>query len=311
MIVAVDRDEITADVAARLIAGQFPQWAGLPVVPVELNGWDNTTFRLGEELSVRLPSADGTAGQVAKEHRWLPALAPHLPLPVPVPVAMGDAAGEFPRPWSVYRWLAGEPADGDRVTDLPRLAASLAGFLTALQDVDTSGGPPAGEHNFFRGGPLAVYHEQTRRLIGLTAGDIDVGAAAAVWDAAMASTWQRPPVWVHGDVTGSNLLVAHGGLCAVIDFGGLAVGDPACDLVMEWTFFAGESAAVFRRGLGLDEATWARGRGWALWKALLMVAEEMEGRGDGRDAARRFGWRYTPRQVIDRVIADHARAGGP
>jgi aminoglycoside phosphotransferase (APT) family kinase protein len=310
MIVAVDRAEITADVAARLVAGQFPQWAALPVVPVKLNGWDNTTFRLGEELSVRLPSTDGTTEQVAKEHRWLPVLAPQLPLPVPVPVALGRPAGEFPRPWSVYRWLAGEPADGERVTDLAGFAASLAGFLATLQAIDTGGGPPAGKHNFFRGGPLATYHEQTQRLISLTAEKIDAGAAAEVWDAAMASTWRRPPVWVHGDVTGSNLLVADGALCAVIDFGGLAVGDPACDLVMAWTFFTGDSAAVFRRGLGLDEATWARGRGWALWKALLMVAEETEGRGDGRDAARRFGWRYTPRQVIDLVIADHARAAG-
>jgi aminoglycoside phosphotransferase (APT) family kinase protein len=308
MIVAVDRAEITADVAARLVAGQFPQWAGLPVVPVKLNGWDNTTFRLGAELSVRLPSADGYADQVAKEHRWLPFIAPHLPLPIPVPVAMGRPTGEFPRPWSVYRWITGQPAEPGQVRDLAGFAASLAGFVTSLQAIDASGGPPGGEHNFFRGGPLAVYDAQTRRLLSLTAGEIDADAAAAVWDAALASTWQRAPVWVHGDVTGSNLLVAGGDLCAVIDFGGLAVGDPACDLVMEWTFFTGDSTAVFRRGLGLDEATWARGRGWALWKALYMLAEEMAGRGDGQDAARRMGWRHTPRQIVDLVIADHARA---
>ena len=108
MIVAVDRSEVTADVAARLVAGQFPQWADLPVVPVKLNGWDNTTFRLGEALSLRLPSADWYTAQVAKEHRWLPVLAPLLPLPVPEPVAMGRPTSEFPRPWSVYRWIAGE-----------------------------------------------------------------------------------------------------------------------------------------------------------------------------------------------------------
>jgi aminoglycoside phosphotransferase (APT) family kinase protein len=310
MIAAVDRTEITADVAARLVAGQFPQWAGLPVVPVKLNGWDNTTFRLGEELSVRLPSADGYTEQVAKEHRWLPVLAAHLPLPVPVPVALGRPTREFPRPWSVYRWLAGEPAAPGQVTDLARFAASLAEFLVALQAVDTTGGPPGGAHNFFRGGPLITYDEQTRQLLGRTADEIDAGQAAQVWDAALSSTWDRPPVWVHGDVTGSNLLVAEGELCAVIDFGGLAVGDPACDLVMEWTFFTGDSAAVFHAALGLDDATWARGRGWALWKALLMVAEELDGRSDGEDAARRMGWRYTPRQIVDLVLADHARAAG-
>lgn len=306
----MDRDTITADVAARLVAEQFPQWSGLPVVPVKLNGWDNTTFRLGDDLSVRLPSADRhtaqIAKQIAKEHRWLPILAPSLPLPIPVPVALGRPSDEFPRPWSVYRWIAGEPASPDQVADPATFASRLAEFLAALQAIDASDGPPAGEHNFFRGAPLTTYDQQTRQLIRLTARDIDTSAATKVWDAALASTWERPPVWVHGDVTGSNLLAAKGALHAVIDFGGLAVGDPACDLVMEWTFFTGASAAAFRRGVHLDEATWARGRGWALWKALLMIADEREGRRGGHDAARRFGWQHSPRQIVDLVIADHA-----
>lgn len=310
MIASVHREAITADVAARLVAAQFPQWASLPVVPVTLNGWDNTTFRLGDELSVRLPSADGYTAQVAKEHRWLPVLAPGLPLPIPEPVAMGRPSDEFPRPWSVYRWIAGKPASADQVADPVRFASRLAAFLAALQAIDSSDGPQPGEHNFFRGGPLATYDQQTRQLIRLTAGHVDASAATRVWDAAMASTWERPPVWVHGDVTGSNLLIADGALHAVIDFGGLAVGDPACDLVMEWTFFTGAGAAAFRRGLDLDEATWARGRGWALWKALLMIGDEKEGRGGGHDAARRFGWRHSPRQIVDLVIADHAWRDG-
>jgi aminoglycoside phosphotransferase (APT) family kinase protein len=155
--------------------------------------------------------------------------------------------------------------------------------------------------------PLATYDEQTRRVIRLLADDIDAGAAAAVWDAALASAWERAPVWVYGDVTGSNLLARGGELCAVIDFGGLVVGDPASDLVMEWTFFAGDSAAEFRRGPRLDEATWALGRGWALWKALPAIADEKEGRGNA-PAARRFGWRHGPREIVDLVIADHARS---
>ena len=129
----MDRDPITADVAARLIAGQFPQWADLPVVPVNLNGWDNTTFRVGSELPVRLPTADRYTAQIAKEHRWLPILAPRLPLPIPVPVALGRPSEEFPRPWSVYRWIAGEPASADQVADPAKFASSLAGFLAALQ----------------------------------------------------------------------------------------------------------------------------------------------------------------------------------
>jgi len=307
MIAVVNRGEITVDVAARLVAVQFPQWAGLPVVPVTLNGWDNTTFRLGEELSVRLPSGGFYAEQVGKEHRWLPFLARQLPLPIPEPVAMGRPGDGFPWPWSVYRWLAGEPASVGQVTDPAGFAAVLAGFLAALQAVDASDGPPPGEHSCFRGAPLATWDEQTRRLIRLVADDIDAEAATGVWDTALASTWERAPVWVHGDVTGSNLLVADGGLRAVIDFGCAAVGDPACDLVMEWTFFTGDSAEVFRRGLNLDEATWARGRGWALWKALLTVGDAKEGGSDPLDAGRRLGWRHSPREIIDRVITDHAR----
>jgi aminoglycoside phosphotransferase (APT) family kinase protein len=301
MIVAVNKDEITADVAAGLVAAQFPQWAGLPVTPVTLNGWDHTTFRLGDELSLRLPNSDSCIPQVAKEHRWLPVLARHLPLPVPEPVAMGHPGDGFPRPWSVYRWIAGEPASAGQVARPAGFACGLAGFLAALQAIDASDGPPAGRHNFFRGGPLAKWDEQTRRLIRLTAGDIDAMAATSVWDTALASTWEQPPVWVHGDLAPSNLLVAGGALHAVIDFGGAATGDPACDLVMQWTFFTGYSAAAFRRGLHLDEATWARSRGWALWKALVTIGEGKGGAGAGQAAARR---------TIGRVIADHARSAG-
>ena len=305
MIVVVSSDEISADLAARLVADQFPQWAGLPVRPVRLNGYDNVTFRLGEELSIRLPSADRYVAQVRKEHRWLPVLARHLPLPIPEPVAMGRPSWGFPRPWSIYRWIEGEPAAVGRVADLAGFASGVAGFLTALQAINASDGPPAGAHNFFRGGPLATYDEQTRRLIRRTADDIDAEAATGVWDTALASTWERAPVWLHGDMAPSNLLVAAGALHAVIDFGGVAVGDPACDLVMEWTFFTGDSAEVFRDELHLDEATWARARGWALWKALVTIDKD-----GAHAAARQFGWRRSPREIIDIVIADDARLTG-
>jgi aminoglycoside phosphotransferase (APT) family kinase protein len=225
-------------------------------------------------------------------------------------VAMGRPGDGFPRPWSVHRWIAGEPAGAGKVADPARFAFALAGFLAALQAIDASDGPPAGAHNFFRGGPLATWDEETRHLIRLTADDIDAKAATSVWDTALASTWEQAPVWVHGDVTGSNLLVAGGALHAVIDFGGAAVGDPACDVVMEWTFFSSDGAAAFRRGLHLDEATWARGRGWALWKALVTIGREKEGGDDAQAAARQFGWRYGPRRIIGRLIADHARSAG-
>jgi aminoglycoside phosphotransferase (APT) family kinase protein len=314
MIAVMERDEITAEVAGQLVADQFPQSAGLPVVPVGLNGWDNTTFRLGGELSVRLPSGEDYVPQVSKEHRWLPVLAGQLPLPIPEPVALGRPAAGFPWPWSVYRWIEGEPACLGQVADLAAFAAALAGFLAALYGIDASGGPPPGLHSAFRGGPLTTWEEQTRTAIDLLAQDIDARAAIGVWETALASSWQQRPVWVHGDVAASNLLLSGGALHAVIDFGCAAAGDPACDLVMAWTFFPGQAAAVFRRGLPFGEATWARARGWALWKALVTLSGVQRG-GDGGQAAeraaRRFGWRYSPRQIIDRVIADHARPIGP
>ena len=303
----MNKADITPAVAARLVAAQFPQWADLPVVPVPLDGWDNTTFRLGNEFSVRLPSGDGYVAQIEKEHRWLPILARQLPLRIPEPVALGAPGPEFPRPWSIYRWIEGDHATVDRVANMTTFAADLVAFLTALYAIDASDGPPSGTHNFFRGGPLDVYDAQSRESIDLLAEDIDAEVATEVWDAALARTWDRPPVWVHGDVVGSNLLVAEGRLRAVIDFGCSGVGDPACDLVMAWTFFDGKSTEVFRSGFDFDDATWARGRGWALWKALNTVVREKHGDADANAAARRVGSRIGAREVIDAVLTDHRR----
>jgi aminoglycoside phosphotransferase (APT) family kinase protein len=306
-IVAVKKSDITPAVAARLVATRFPQWADLPVVPVTLDGWDNTTFRLGDHLSVRLPSGDGYVAQIEKEHRWLPVLAPRLPLPIPEPVAIGRPGAGFPRPWSIYRWIEGDHATVERIADPATFAADLAAFLAALYAIDATGGPPPGTHNFHRGGPLDVYDAQTRASIEELAREVDADAATEVWGAALDSSWDRPPVWVHGDVTASNLLVSERRLAAVIDFGCAAVGDPACDLVMAWTFFTGESAEVFRSALPFDDATWARARGWALWKALLTLAHERDHRADVRPAAERVGWRIGAPEIVEAVLADHRR----
>lgn len=303
----VKKADHTPLVAARLVAAQFPQWAGLDVVPVALDGWDNTTFRLGDEFSVRLPSADGYVAQVEKEQHWLPILARRLPLEIPEPVAVGQPGAGFPRPWSIYRWIEGEPATADRIASLTAFAADVAAFLIALQAIDADGGPPPGAHNSFRGGPLATYDPQARESIQLLADEVDVEAATEVWESALASTWHRPAVWLHGDVAPSNLLVVDGVLRAVIDFGCAAVGDPACDLVMAWTFLFGESAEVFRSKLALDADTWARARGWTLWKALITVAGARQQRIDAAAAADRFGWRISAGNVIARVVADHSR----
>jgi len=263
---------IDASLVRHLVAAQFPQWAHLPIRPVEFGGWDNRTFHLGEQMTVRLPSAAAYALQVEKEQRWLPKLAPHLPLPIPVPLAMGQPGDGYPWHWSVYRWLDGEVATIEGIADLRQFALDLADFLVALYRVDATGGPAPGPHNFYRGGPLTVYDGETRQAIAALEGTIDTDAATAVWEDALAATWRGSPVWVHGDVAAGNLLVETGRLSAVIDFGSSGVGDPACDLAIAWTLFIGESREIFRAAIPLDEATWARGRGWTLWKALITLA---------------------------------------
>lgn len=302
---ALDKADITPELVSRLVASQFPQWAGLPVSRVQLDGWDNTTFRLGTTMSVRLPSADAYVAQIEKEHRWLPILRTQLPLPIPEPLAQGVPALGFPRPWSIYRWIDGETASSATVRDLTQLAGDLAAFLGALYRCDATHGPAAGAHSHARGGPVVVWDGFTRDALERLGSEIDVAGAAEVWDAAVDSRWERPPAWVHGDITGTNLLVQGGRLRAVIDFGCSAVGDPACDTTIAWTLFADESRAAFTSQLPLDEATWARGRGWALWKALLEMMADLSSPGHAEQSAIRFGWRHSPRQVVTEVIADH------
>jgi aminoglycoside phosphotransferase (APT) family kinase protein len=280
----------------RLIRAQFPQWADLPIRAVEAGGVDNRTFRLGDDMTVRLPSAAGYAAQVDKEQRWLPLLAPQLPLPIPAPLARGSPAEGYPFDWSVYRWLDGETAVRERIHDLVAFATTLADFLIALQRIDPTGAPPAGRHSFFRGCPLTVYDAETRSAIDQLHGDVHEAAATAVWDAAVVAARPAVPVWFHGDVAAGNLLVRNGWLAAVIDFGCCGVGDPACDLAIAWTLLSDESRNAFQSALGVDAATWARGRGWALWKAVITLVEYRNA--ESADAVEAS-------HVIDEILADH------
>lgn len=282
----------------RLVAAQFPQWADLAVRPIARSGWDNRSFHLGEHMIVRLPSALDYAVQVEKEHWWLPRLAPLLPLPIPVPLAMGEPTRGYPWRWSVYRWLEGETATPERIADLRDFARTLAQFLIDLQCIDPTDGPAPGAHNFYRGGSLTTYDVETRQALVVLKGTIDVDAAAEIWAEALATSWNRSPVWIHGDVSAGNLLVQDGRLSAVIDFGACGIGDPACDLAIAWTLFRGESRQVFRGMLPLDAGTWTRGRAWALWKALIVAAGLCDAHPfDVQDAP--------PLRVINEVLADH------
>jgi aminoglycoside phosphotransferase (APT) family kinase protein len=260
-------DEVDIDVSLvrRLLAAQFPQWGDLPIDRVASAGTDNAIYRLGDDMSVRLPRIHWATGQIEKEQRWLPILAPQLPLAIPVPLAKGDPGEGYPWHWCVSPWLPGEDATAEHIRDLDEAAVDLAAFIAALQRIDITGGPRPGRHNFFRGVPLAVRDDHLRKAIAHWDGLVDIDAVKAAWEAALeAPVWDGPPVWIHGDLVPGNLLVAGGRLSAVIDFGCLGVGDPATDLIVAWTLFSGESRDLFRAALGVDDATWARGRGWAL-----------------------------------------------
>ena len=295
------RAGIDAGLVARLVSAQYPRWAGLPVRPVEVDGHDNRTYRLGEDLTVRLPTAGGyvaggrEGGPVAARPRPAAASA------VPVPVATGRPGQGYPFPWSVRRWWPGETARADRVEDLSALATSLAGFVRALQAIDATDGPRAGTHSFHRGASLTYYDGETAAALEalgpVLGGRLDTGRARAVWDAALAATFTGPPVWFHGDVAAGNLLVGGGGLTAVIDFGTCGVGDPACDLAIAWTLLSGESRAAFRAGVEQDPGAWARARGWALWKALISIDP---GAGPPEQVAAHL-------HVVDEVLADADR----
>ncbi|MFI7678126.1 aminoglycoside phosphotransferase family protein [Actinophytocola sp. NPDC049390] len=262
---------IDDDLVRRLVAGQFPRWADLPVRRFPSGGTVNAMYRLGDDMVVRLPLVAGGAGDVATERAWLHRLAPHLPTPIPEMLGAGQPAEGFPWPWSVYRWLAGENPEEGALDDPDRLAEDLAGFVAAMRGVTLSGAPPA-----YRGGPVASLDAPTRAAIeqlrGIPEEGVDCDAAVGVWDEALRTPgWDGPPVWLHADLMPGNLLVSGGRLTAVIDFGCLGTGDPACDLFPAWNLLPVSARQVFREALGVDDATWLRGRARTLSQALIAL----------------------------------------
>lgn len=261
-------EELDVDVAtaARLVAEQLPALAGLAVRAVPSIGTVNAVFRLGDDLCLRLPRVPAWAESLDRELRWLPELAPHLPLPVPVPVAVGRPGAGYPLRWAVLRWIDGEPYADDVVDDETVAARDLARFVRALRAVDPTGAPVAGRR------PLAELDAGTRAALREAGDLVDLAAALAVWERALAApAWDGRATWIHGDLLRPNLLVRDGRLCAVIDFGGVGGGDPATDLVPAWSVFGPAGAQAYRDALAVDDGTWDRARGIALHQAALLV----------------------------------------
>lgn len=265
----VDEPDIDTALVRALIAGQFPQWAGLPVGRVESAGTSNAMYRLGEDLVVRLPRTPGAANDVGMEHRWLPRLAPDLPAAIPAPLGVGRPAEGYPWSWSVFGWVPGENPVPGRIAEPELLAKDLAEFVSALHRADPVDAPAS-----YRSETLAARDAETRAAIAELGASADsgvpTGAATALWEEALrAEPWSGPPVWIHADLQPGNLLLADGRLAAVIDFGCAGLGEPAVDLIPAWYVLPAAARPAFRAALGADDAMWTRARGWALSIALM------------------------------------------
>ena len=263
----LDMDEF---LVRRLLADQFPQWADLPVSAVPTSGTENAIYRLGDEMVVRLPYRPVRDDQIEKLDRWLPRLAPRLPLSIPEPLARGAPSKEYPAAWSIVRWLDGEEASLARLHDPVGAAKALAEFVRALMAIDATGGPAPGTHNFWRGVPLAARDEMTRRSIRESSGLVDTEAVTRAWERDLAApVWDAPPTWLHGDLVPDNMLLNDGKLSAVIDWGGLGVGDPAIELLPAWICSVAQAA---KRTAKRSASTTQPGRGVEDWRCPLQLS---------------------------------------
>jgi aminoglycoside phosphotransferase (APT) family kinase protein len=261
-----DEVEIDAALVARLLAAELPELAGLPIREVRSTGTVNAIYRLGEEVCVRLPRVEKWTRSLERELEWLPRLAASVSLRIPEPVARGRPGNGFPFPWAVYRWIEGRPYDDALVDDEGRAAEALAGFVRELGRLDPRGAPRAGRL------PLRHLDEWTRAAIRSSRDGIDAEAVTAAWERALeAPPWDGRPIWMHADLLRPNLLVDRGALVAVLDFGDAGAGDPAFATIPAWAVFGPAGRTRYRDLLALDEGAWARGRGYALHQALLII----------------------------------------
>lgn len=262
---------ITLELAKKLISTQFPEYVDLTVSEVEQQGHDNRTYRIGDDMLIRMPTAESYALKVPKEQELLPKLAKHLSVAIPAPIKMGKPSEDYPYPFSIYKWLDGSSANHVTLDEqaLENLAFELTTFLKELQAITDVEGPSPGQHNWYRGDHISVYDSGAREQIAKLADIIDSSSALELWERACATKWNKTPIWIHGDYAVGNILIKDNKLSGVIDFGGTAMGDPACDLVIAWTYLSGKARDIFIRAMDLDEDAWLRARAWALWKATF------------------------------------------
>jgi aminoglycoside phosphotransferase (APT) family kinase protein len=271
----MEKFDITPELARKLIVVQFPEYAHLPIKSVEKQGCDNHTYRLGNDMLIRMPTEESYALKVPKEQILLPQLASHLTINIPVPIKMGAASQDYPYPFSIYKWLEGTSINLLVLDEncLEKLAFDLAKFLKELQSIDNVDGPAPGQHNWWRGDHVSVYDKGAREQMSELSSIIDRNKAIQLWDKACKTRWNKSPVWIHGDFAIGNILLKDSKLFAIIDFGGMGLGDPACDLVIAWTLLKNKSRDIFIQAMSLDEDTWLRAKAWVLWKATFELCQ--------------------------------------
>ena len=267
--------EVDEHLVRTLLARQHPDLADLPVTPLDA-GWDNTLWRLGEGLLVRLPRRAVSAPLALHEQRWLPELERRLPLPISAPLRVGRPSDGYPWSWSIVPWLAGRPGDTTEITAPDRAADQLGRFLRALH-VEA---PPEAPRNPYRGGALSTRAEAFEQRISELASEVDAPAIRHVWERACAApSWLDPPVWLHGDLHPANVLVLDGALGAVIDFGDVCAGDPATDVAAAWMLLPESAVATFATSYGgIEPALEVRALGWALLFGLMLLAIGLDDR---------------------------------
>ena len=294
--------EITAGLVRDLLRDQHPDLADLPLREVD-GGWGNQMWRLGDELAVRIQRMDTTPDHQLKERRWLPLLAPRLPLPVPVPVRDGAPSARFPKLWTVMTWVPGTPLDHGEITRGEHAADTLAAFLRALHVAAPADAPVSTDRGAHprdcTGGFEHFLGSVDAEAIGRDEADV-----RAVWhDAVAAPAWQGPPVWVHGDLHPANVVVANGTLAGVVDFGDLFAGDPAWDLAAAWVLLpAGVTGRFFAAYEQADDATVRRARGLAAMKSLFLML--MGQNGDRGLPGGTPAWGSAGRAALDRVLSE-------
>lgn len=278
------RSKINIQNVRQLLRNQFPDFANLTITETNPQGWDHTSYRLGDSYVARFPNAEYYAPQINKEFQWLPYLSKNLSTPIPKPLYLGKPDHNFNWHWTISKWIEGTTATLDSINDNYEFTYNIAYFLDELLKVPILNAPHPSPHNFYRGGDLIHYDQQVQQLLRDLEDRVDVIRATHIWQVALASSWTNNPVWIHGDFAPSNIIIEKNKLKAVIDFGLCAVGDPACDLTIAWSFLSEKNRDIFKTLISLDTQTWERSKAWALWKAMLVLNGQSEQKSNEIDA---------------------------